>query len=98
PWPKAKSRGTAARTNATRKLAGRRKKRCTTIGGDNSIMQISIEAKPYATLETDALVSYVFEESDLVQGRIAELDQSANGLLKKLASSGELTGKSLEMT
>jgi leucyl aminopeptidase len=61
-------------------------------------MQISIEAKPYATLETDALVSYVLEESDLVQGRIAELDQSANGLLKKLASSGELTGKSLEMT
>jgi leucyl aminopeptidase len=61
-------------------------------------MQISIEAKPYATLETDALVSYVFEESDLVQGRIAELDQSANGLLKKLASSGELTGKTLEMT
>jgi leucyl aminopeptidase len=61
-------------------------------------MQITVESKPYATLETDALVSYVFEETDSVQGRIAELDQSANGLLKKLASSGELTGKTLEMT
>src|SRR3984957_10958453 len=61
-------------------------------------MQLTIEAKPYATLETDALVSYVFEETDPVQGRIAELDQYSNGLLKKLASGGELTGKSLEMT
>jgi len=61
-------------------------------------MQLSIEAKPYATLETDALVSYVFEEADPVQGRTAEFDQFANGLLKKLASGGELTGKTLEMT
>jgi leucyl aminopeptidase len=61
-------------------------------------MQITIEPKPYATLETEALVSYVFEETDPVQGRIADLDQSANGLLKKLASGGELTGKTLEMT
>jgi leucyl aminopeptidase len=61
-------------------------------------MQITVEAKPYAALETDALVSYVFEETDPVQGRIAEFDQFSNGLLKKLAASGELTGKTLEMT
>jgi leucyl aminopeptidase len=61
-------------------------------------MQISIEAKPYATIETDALVSYVFEEADPVQGRISEIDQTANGLLRNLAKSGELTGKTLEMT
>jgi leucyl aminopeptidase len=61
-------------------------------------MQITVEAKPYAAQETEALVSYVFEESDPVQGRIAEFDQLSNGLLKKLASSGELTGKTLEMT
>ena len=61
-------------------------------------MQITVEAKPYAALETEALISYVFEESEPVQGRIAEFDQSSNGLLKKLASSGELTGKTLEMT
>jgi leucyl aminopeptidase len=61
-------------------------------------MQIKLETRPYATLETEALVSYVFEETDPVQGRIAELDQFSNGLLRKLAASGELTGKTLEMT
>src|ERR1700739_2943306 len=61
-------------------------------------MQITLETKPFATLETDALVSYVFEDADPVQGRIAELDQFTEGLLKKLASSGELAGKPLEMT
>jgi leucyl aminopeptidase len=61
-------------------------------------MQITLETKPFATLETDALVSYVFEDADPVQGRIAELDQFTEGLLKKLASSGELTGEPVEMT
>src|SRR6202451_1269293 len=61
-------------------------------------MQITVEAKPYAALETEALVSYVFEESDPIQGRISEIDQAVNGLLRNLAKSGELTGKALEMT
>src|SRR5712692_4042067 len=61
-------------------------------------MQITLETKPFAALETDALVSYVFEETDPVQGRIAEVDRSAGGLLRKLAKSGELTGKTLEFT
>src|SRR5579859_6944900 len=61
-------------------------------------MQITLEAKPFASLETDALVSYVFENADPIQGRIAEIDQTAGGLLRKLATSGELTGKPLEMT
>jgi len=61
-------------------------------------MQITLETKPYATLETDALVSYLFEETEPVQGRIAEIDKTANGLLAKIAKSGELTGKSLEFT
>jgi leucyl aminopeptidase len=61
-------------------------------------MQISLEIKPYATLETDALVTYLFEDSDPIQGRIAEIDQATSGLLRKLSKSGELTGKSLEMT
>jgi leucyl aminopeptidase len=61
-------------------------------------MQITLDTKPYATLETDALVSYLFEDSDPVQGRVAEIDQATNGLLRKLSKSGELTGKSLEMT
>ncbi|MCU1240794.1 MAG: Leucyl aminopeptidase [Candidatus Acidoferrum typicum] len=61
-------------------------------------MQITLETKPFATLETDALVSYVFEDKDPVQGRIAELDQFTEGLLRKLATGSELTGKTLEMT
>jgi leucyl aminopeptidase len=61
-------------------------------------MQITLDTKPFAALGTDALVCYVFEEADPVQGRISELDQAANGLLRNLAKSGELTGKTLEMT
>jgi leucyl aminopeptidase len=61
-------------------------------------MQITLATQPFATIETEALVTYVFEDPDPVQGRIAEIDQAANGLLKKLAKSGELTGKTLEMT
>jgi leucyl aminopeptidase len=61
-------------------------------------MQITLDTKPFAALETDALVSYVFEESDPIQARIAEIDQATGGLLRKLAKSGELTGKTLEFT
>jgi len=61
-------------------------------------MQITLATQPFAALETDALVSYVFEESDPVQGHIAEVDKAAAGLLLKLAKSGELTGKTLEFT
>ncbi|HEX8871248.1 MAG TPA: leucyl aminopeptidase [Candidatus Acidoferrum sp.] len=61
-------------------------------------MQINLETKPFAALETDALVTYVFDETDPVQGRVAELDKLAGGLLGKLAKAGELTGKTLETT
>src|ERR1700676_3823877 len=61
-------------------------------------MLITLQTKPFAGLETDALVSYVFEETDPIQGRIAEIDQATGGLLRKLAKSGELTGKTLEVT
>jgi leucyl aminopeptidase len=61
-------------------------------------MQITFETKPYPTLETEALVTYVFEGDEPIQGRVADLDRAAGGLLKKIATSGELTGKSLEFT
>src|SRR5438445_13505923 len=61
-------------------------------------MQITLATQPFAALETEALVSYVFEDTDPIQGRIAEIDQAAVGLLRKLAKSGELTGKMLEFT
>src|SRR6266705_4626495 len=61
-------------------------------------MQITLESKPFAGIETEALVSYVFEGTDPLQGRVAEIDQSGGGLLRRLAKSGELTGKMLEFT
>ena len=60
-------------------------------------MQILLETQPFAALETEALVTYAFEETDPILGRIAEIDQTG-GLLRKLAKSGELTGKTLELT
>ena len=61
-------------------------------------MQITFDTKPFTALEADALVTYLFEESDPVQGRISEIDTAAGGLLKKIAGSGEATGKTLEFT
>src|ERR1700745_1210371 len=61
-------------------------------------MQITLESRPSTGVETEALVSYVFEATDPVQGRVAEIDQSGGGLLRRLAKSGELTGKMLEFT
>jgi leucyl aminopeptidase len=61
-------------------------------------MQITLETKPLAALETDALVSYVFENGDVSQGRVAELDKLTGGLLGRLSGSGELSGKAFENT
>ncbi len=61
-------------------------------------MQITVDTRPFARIETEALVTYLFEEENPIRGRVAELDQAAGGALRKLAASGELTGKALEMT
>ena len=61
-------------------------------------MQITLEGKPFGAIETDALVTYVFENGDVAQGRAAELDKLTGGLLAQLSKSGELTGKTLETT
>ena len=61
-------------------------------------MQITLDTKPLNAIQTDALVTYVFEDGDATQGRIAELDQATGGLLAKLIKSGEVAGKTLEMT
>lgn len=61
-------------------------------------MQITLETKPFSTLETHALVTYAFEESNPIQGRLVELGQLSGGVLDRLAKSGELTGKTLEFT
>ena len=61
-------------------------------------MKITQETKPIVTFTEDAIVTYLFEEPDQVQGRLAELDKLTGGLLARLAKSGELTGKPLELT
>ena len=63
-------------------------------------MQIKPDMKPFVAVETEALVTYVFEDADPgpVAGRVAEIDAGAGGLVKKLAASGEVSGKTLEFT
>ncbi|HUL17025.1 MAG TPA: leucyl aminopeptidase [Terriglobales bacterium] len=61
-------------------------------------MQITLDTKPCSTLETDALVTYVFEDSEPIQGRLTDLDKATGGLLTRLAKSGEISGKTLEFT
>jgi leucyl aminopeptidase len=61
-------------------------------------MQIILDTKPFAAIEADALATYVFDESDPVQGQIGELDKLAGGLIGRINKSGELTGKNLEFT
>jgi len=65
---------------------------------EKAVMQITLDTRPFAQIESDALVTYIFEESDPVQGRVAEIDTAAGGLLKKIAASGEVSGKTLEFT
>src|SRR5258708_2070304 len=61
-------------------------------------MEITLEAKPFNSIETEALVTYVFELTDPIEGRVAELDAATGGAIRRRVQSGELTGKTLEMT
>lgn len=60
-------------------------------------MRIQLETQPYASLSNDALVTYLFDKEPKLEGVAAEIDRAMNGRLSSLASSGEITGKSLEM-
>jgi leucyl aminopeptidase len=60
-------------------------------------MQINIEIQPYASVETDALVTYVFDKDDKFDGVLREIDRAMNGRLAALAANGEITGKPLEV-
>jgi leucyl aminopeptidase len=60
-------------------------------------MQINIETEPYASVETDALVTYVFDKDDKFDGVLSEMDRGMNGRLAALAGNGEITGKPLEL-
>lgn len=61
-------------------------------------MELTVDPRPLPAIETEALVCYVFEQQDPIDGTLADLDQVTEGAIRKLAQSGELTGKPLEMT
>jgi leucyl aminopeptidase len=61
-------------------------------------MDISVDTRPLAKVDSEALVTYMFEEEKSLSGVLAELDAAAGGSISKLIASGELTGKMLEST
>ena len=46
-------------------------------------MQIQIETQPYASIEADALVTYVFDQDDKFDGVLAEINVAMNGRLER---------------
>ena len=60
-------------------------------------MQIQLETQPYAALQADALVTYIFDKEDKFDGVLADIDRAMNGRLTSLAASGEITAKPLEL-
>lgn len=61
-------------------------------------MELTIEARPFAKVDTEAIVTFVFEKDGKIEGVLAELDAATGGRLLELDASGELTGKAMEMT
>ena len=61
-------------------------------------MEFTVDTRPIAKLEADALVTYAFDQEKPTEGILAQLDQATGGALSKLAAAGEFTGKMLEVT
>jgi leucyl aminopeptidase len=61
-------------------------------------MQIQLENRPYAEIETDALVTYVFDKENKLDGLLGDIDRAMTGRLGSLVTSGEITGKPLELS
>jgi len=61
-------------------------------------MDIRIENLPYSSVTVDALVTFVFEEDNKWADVLAEIDRNTRGKLGQLASAGEITGRSLDLT
>jgi leucyl aminopeptidase len=61
-------------------------------------MQIQVETRPYSGIEADALVTYVFDKDNKLDGVAGDIDHAMNGRLASLVTSGEITGKPLELT
>src|SRR5580693_4675534 len=59
-------------------------------------MQIQLENQPYTSIQADALVTYIFDKENKLDGVLADIDHAMDGRLAALVTAGELTGKSLE--
>jgi leucyl aminopeptidase len=60
-------------------------------------MQIQLENQPYSSIQADALVTYIFDKENKIDGILADIDHAMDGRLAALVATGELTGKSLEL-
>ena len=60
-------------------------------------MQIQLETQPYSSIQTDALVTYVFDKDDKFEGVLGDIDRAMRGRLGLLVGSGEVSGKALEI-
>ena len=60
-------------------------------------MQIQLETQPYSSIQSDALVTYVFDKNDKFDGVLGDIDRAMDGRLARLVASGEITGKPLEL-
>ena len=61
-------------------------------------MEITLDLRPLAQIDTETLVTYVFDQEKPAEGDLSALDAATGGTISKLAASGELTGKLLEVT
>src|ERR1700694_2438427 len=61
-------------------------------------MELTVDTRPLTKIETDALVTYSFEQEKPAGAALSQLDGATGGALAKLAASGELTGKIMETT
>src|SRR5271170_6843929 len=59
-------------------------------------MQIQLENQPYSSIQADALVTYIFDKENKIDGILADIDHAMAGRLAALVATGELTGKTLE--
>jgi leucyl aminopeptidase len=60
-------------------------------------MQIQLENQPYASIQADAIVTYIFEKENKIDGILSDIDHAMDGRLAALVATGELTGKTLEL-
>jgi leucyl aminopeptidase len=60
-------------------------------------MQIQIDSQPYASIQADALVTYVFDADNKLDGLLGDIDRGMEGRLAAVVASGEITGKALEL-